>query len=184
MNFLDSLELSIILIRLRHFFFRYGILILLFLSFITLFFFWPQLDWQNKLALIGATLSFTYFIQKQKLEELNLFNELFKTFNDRYEALEKSLQEIKDEPTSSKISFEQKEILIKYFNLCGEEFLYYRLGYIYPEVWQAWLKGMQYYYTNKNINFFWDEELLQGSYYGLKSHTLCPRSRAKRKNKK
>src|SRR5437763_16463600 len=54
-----------------------------------------------------------------------------------------------------------------YFNLCGEEYLFYRRGYIYPEVWKSWVAGMRIYYDNDRIQERWSDELSNQSYYGL-----------------
>jgi hypothetical protein len=35
----------------------------------------------------ATTLTFCYFVQKQKLDELKLFNDLFTTFNKRYDEM-------------------------------------------------------------------------------------------------
>lgn len=37
------------------------------------------------LVTLGGIASFFYFIQKQQVEELNLFTELYRTFNKRYD---------------------------------------------------------------------------------------------------
>jgi hypothetical protein len=53
-------------------------------------------------TIIGGVLSSVYFVQKQKLEELKLFNELYTTFNSRYDALNESLNKIRqDDPKKS-----------------------------------------------------------------------------------
>jgi hypothetical protein len=57
--------------------------------------------------------------------------------------------------------------LFDYFNLCGEEYLFYRRGYIYPEVWKSWVAGMKFYYNDPRIQNLWEEELSSESYYGL-----------------
>lgn len=41
-------------------------------------------NWQIVVTATGGALSLAYFIQKQKLEELRLFKELFVEFNARY----------------------------------------------------------------------------------------------------
>jgi hypothetical protein len=57
--------------------------------------------------------------------------------------------------------------LFDYFNLCGEEYLFYSQGYVYPEVWKAWFNGMEFFRPNPRIRQLWNEELKTGSYYGL-----------------
>ena len=65
------------------------------------------------------------------------------------------------------LSYEDIDTLFRYFNLCGEEYLYFKKGYIYPEVWKAWHNGMMVYYQNMRIRKLWSEELKSDSYYGL-----------------
>ena len=117
-------------------------------------------------TVIGALLSLIYFLQKQKLEELRLFRELFKEFNARYDDLNEQLARIL-ESKEVEISVQEKETLIDYFNLCGEEYLYYTKGYIDPAVWEAWFNGMKIIFSNQKVNFIWSEEKKTNSYYGL-----------------
>lgn len=124
-------------------------------------------DWGLPITVAGTGLSLIYFAQKQRLEELHLFNALFKDFNERYDCLNDDLTKIACENEETSLDKDSKEVLVKYFNLCGEEYLYYSLGYIYPQVWNAWKKGMCYYASNKRIQDFWEEELSTGSYYEL-----------------
>jgi hypothetical protein len=124
-------------------------------------------DWALVVTLTGTGLSLIYFIQKQKLEELHLFNTLFKDFNERYDCLNEDLTKIACDSGETPLDQGSKEILVKYFNLCGEEYLYYDLGYIYPQVWSAWKRGMRYYASNERVKSFWEKELGPGSYYGL-----------------
>ena len=57
--------------------------------------------------------------------------------------------------------------LFPYFNLCAEEFFYFREGFIHPQVWQAWNNGMKFFRRNPRIKKLWDEELGNNSYYGM-----------------
>ncbi len=114
----------------------------------------------------GAILSAIYFIQKQKLEELRLFRELFKEFNERYDGLNEKLARIV-EAKESMVSVVEREMLIDYFNLCGEEYLYVQQGYIYPSVWTAWHNGMKAIVSVPRVHRVWVVENETGSYYGL-----------------
>jgi hypothetical protein len=40
-------------------------------------------------------------------------------------------------PADQSLKPEERTILNDYFNLCGEEYLYYTQGYIFPAVWKA-----------------------------------------------
>jgi hypothetical protein len=116
----------------------------------------------------SGLIGFFYFIQKQQLEELELFKELFTEFNARYDKLNDSLNRIALEEPRKPLTEEEKATLNDYFNLCAEEFLFYRRGYIYDEVWRAWSNGMSFYVAHRRIGDKWKEEEKTDSYYGLK----------------
>lgn len=121
-------------------------------------------DWKILFPIIGGAVSLIYIVEKQQLDEALLFKQLFYDFNARYDKLNEELNKIKDESVLGK---EQINFLFDYFNLCGEEYLFYKNGYIYPEVWKSWVNGMKIYYDNQKIKDIWDEELETNSYYGL-----------------
>jgi hypothetical protein len=99
-------------------------------------------DWKGWLAIIGVPFSFLLTIQKQKNEELELFRKLFTEFNARYDSLHERLNTIATNPENAGLTSDEKDVLFKYFNLCGEEYLFFIQGYLYPEVWRAWYNGM------------------------------------------
>ncbi len=107
-----------------------------------------------------------YFLQKQKLEEMRLFREIFKECNERYEAMNEVLDEISQKEPSD-LSAKERAQVINYLNLCGEEYLYFRQGYINPVVWTAWLNGMKFLMSHPSIKLIWDQEKKTGSYYDL-----------------
>ena len=117
---------------------------------------------------MGGIVSFSYFFQKQKLEEISLFRSLFDKFNERYNQMNERLNKILVLEQNSSLSLNDVILLYDYFNLCAEEYLYYRLGYILPEVWQSWYNGMLIYYGCPHIRALWDKELKANSYYGFK----------------
>lgn len=127
-------------------------------------------DWGVTATTIGVILSSIYFVQKQRLEELRLFQALFREFNERYDRMNECLNALCD-PNAAWTSGPgpERDLLNDYFNLCGEEFLYYSAGYIPPEVWRAWYKGMESFRKrNERIRELWDEELESDSYYGFR----------------
>ena len=121
---------------------------------------------------IGGGLVF--FVLKFHLEEVKMFKELFDKFNERYDAMNEDLNAICSERPERKFSDEEeKNKLYDYFNLCAEEFLCYKKGFIYPEVWKAWLNGMRFFYGSTRIKKMWDTELERNkSYYGMTSAML------------
>lgn len=117
-------------------------------------------------GVLGAILSVVYFVQKQKVEETRLFREIFKECNGRYDAMNEKLTKVRDS-NEENLNAEEAMLLIDYFNLCGEEYLYYRQGYIPPSVWEAWYLGMQIVICSPRINELWRSEKATDSYYGL-----------------
>ena len=124
------------------------------------------------IGLLTLFVSSFFFVQKQRIEELRLFQEIFKEFNQRYDNLNDAMNEICDKDEGSTISDKERQTLYDYFNLCGEEYFYYKQRHIYPEVWDSWINGMKYFYVNPSIQKVWDEELKQNSYYGFERSLL------------
>ena len=117
------------------------------------------------LTALGGIFSSVYFVQKQKLEELKLFKELFTEFNHRYDRMNERLNKIRDGAENEELTVEEINCLYDYFNLCAEEYLYYKQGYILPEVWTAWKNGMKYFSGSRRIRQLWKKELKENSYY-------------------
>lgn len=114
---------------------------------------------------VGTAITFCFLVQKQKLDELKLFNDLFTAFNDRYNTMNVKLDDILLGRETD--NAELKKTLVGYFNLCAEEYLFFDEGYIHSKVWQSWCLGMLYYLQNERIKQVWKQEVKLGSYYGL-----------------
>lgn len=117
-------------------------------------------------TVIGAIVSVAYFVQKQKLEEMRLFRELFKECNARYDTMNEDLAKI-GESGVRELSAEDRLKVVDYLNLCGEEYLYFKRGYIEPSVWQAWNNGMKIIIARPSIQAVWQDEKKTDSYYDL-----------------
>ena len=124
--------------------------------------------WRIMLAFSSGGAAFLYFAQKQKLEEARLLKELITEFNRRYDTLNERLAKI-TATTPTPLSTCQKEVVIDYFNLCAEEYLFYTLDYVPPRVWDAWQAGMKVYRQDDRIKALWQEEEKKNkdSYYGF-----------------
>jgi|ERR1700722_2782163 hypothetical protein len=114
---------------------------------------------------LAAALGFCYFVQKQKLDELRLFKDLFTDFNRRYDEMNDKLESIRS--GNGRGGAEVRNTLVEYFNLCAEEYLFFKEGYIHPEAWQSWCRGMVCYLQDDGIRGAWNEEMTLGSYYDL-----------------
>jgi hypothetical protein len=127
-------------------------------------------DWAGIASLAGVALSFIYFYQTQRLEQTRLLKDLVTDFNARYDRLNDALNFIVEK--GSLIGEHEARplnaYLNDYFNLCAEEYLFFKRGYVPTEVWESWLNGMRYFYrTGDPIASRWKAELESGSYYGF-----------------
>lgn len=124
---------------------------------------------EDRVSLVGAaiagTIGFFYFVQQQNLAETQLFHQLFTAFNARYDKLNGPLALI---PISADpLSDSNRSLIVDYFNLCAEEYLFYKQGYIHPDVWRSWCRGMRWYTTRHPFKDIWHDEVKIESFYGL-----------------
>ena len=90
----------------------------------------------NLATVCGTTLGLVYFVQKQRIEDIQVFERLFTSFNSRYGAMNENLQRIvAGRPL---VDCEPSDVLDDYFNLCAEEYLFYQQGHILQSVWRSW----------------------------------------------
>lgn len=115
-------------------------------------------------AVIAGALGFCYFVQRQKLAETALFHQLFTGFNARYDKLNGPLAALLSE---GDLCPEQRNLIVGYFNLCAEEYLFYQQGYIPRAVWRSWCRGMTWYLKRHPFKDVWNEEVKTESFYGL-----------------
>ena len=143
---------------------------------VLIFFLWASMptlrSWAFLYPAVGAVLGLSYFALRQQIDETRLFSDLFKSFNARYDQKNDRLHELCSIDVNQTLELEEKVFLYDYFNLCAEEYLYYAKGFIYPEVWQAWVAGMKIFYQNARIRRLWDSELATKSYYGFRKEFL------------
>jgi len=121
-----------------------------------------------------------YFSRAGKTrEDDKMMKELFKDFNERYDELNDKLYLIVEPRTDSDAmksilmeGFEKKSVIIDYFNLCAEEYFWYKKGRIDEKVWLSWSTGMNYWYNHSSgkIKEVWKEEIEQRN--GTKSYYI------------
>ena len=119
-------------------------------------------------AAVATVLGFCYFVQAQKLAETKLFHELFTAFNASYDGKNGDLARIAEQNTPmAQLSLDDRSIIVDYFNLCAEEYLFYQDGFIHPEAWRSWCRGMSWYLRRHPFKDIWNEEVKSDSFYGL-----------------
>ena len=119
------------------------------------------------LSTTGAIAALIHFLYSQHSQNTERFIGLFRDFNARYDRLNNRLDTLLVKDGALMLTNEDKQLLYDYFNLCAEEYLYFKSGYIDAEVWLSWLKGMKIFLSNSDVRRLWQEELNSGSYYGF-----------------
>ncbi|MDD5133907.1 MAG: hypothetical protein PHP01_00670 [Phycisphaerae bacterium] len=124
----------------------------------------PILVLCNFFEIAIALLSVIFLTQKQQLEETRLFSELFRDFTKRYDKLNGRIADIKSQNSPCQ---EIDKTLADYFNLCAEEYLFYKEGRILDSVWGNWCRGMEEHLKSDIIRNYWEKEQKENTYYGL-----------------
>jgi hypothetical protein len=119
------------------------------------------------LTLVGGTAGVAGFLYSQHLQETALFKQLFTEFNERYDHMNQRLLEVRTVALADEGALTHEQLLVDYFNLCSEEFLFYEAGYIDEKVWRSWCRGMLQFALVPAIRALWEHELKTRSYYGF-----------------
>lgn len=120
---------------------------------------------QLLLSILGSIAAFFHFLYSQHNTNTERFIVLFNDFNSRYDKLNDDLNRIAKDSEDSELSAKDIQILYDYFNLCAEEYLFFKAGYIDKNVWEAWSAGIKYFLCSPRIASIWKEEIERGSYY-------------------
>ncbi len=159
----------------RVFFFKYVSWIISLLSAVACLAIYECVSKENApgalITLVGSALTITFLVQKQRNEELQAFQQLFMRFNERYSDIHPAMQRVINAPADSVLA-ETFQTLESYFNLCAEEYLFFREGKILPRVWRAWCTGMVEYLKHDRIQSYWEREQGINSHYGLTSAAI------------
>jgi hypothetical protein len=121
------------------------------------------------LTVVAGLGALAFYLHRRHAEDARLVKELLAEFNERYDKLGSDLQFA----LAHRGDFEKETKLkfVRYFNLCAEEWLFWRAGYIYEPVWRAWENGMKQYSNDQRVVELWAEEEKTDSYYGFKFPT-------------
>jgi hypothetical protein len=115
------------------------------------------------LGLIAIFITIFYSYHSKKMENDRMIKELFKEFNARYDKINHSLYEIESKCKTLKDLDEHPELKNKlndFFNLCAEEYFWYKKGRIDKNIWCAWSDGMNDWYNGVQvIKDSWNSEI-------------------------
>lgn len=115
------------------------------------------------ILLTGVTLAFN--ISQTNLSNDRMFKELFSEFNHKYNVLNDYLEKIKSLKESQ---LNEKQKIVDYFNLCAEEYLWYKRRRIPNDIWNSWKTGISYYKScEKFQRVAQDESHYDSSYYNF-----------------
>ena len=103
-----------------------------------------------------------------KLTVAKLFKELFVEFNARHNALSDGLNAILFGPTEGLLSADEREHLFSFFNLCADEYFFYKTSYIDHHVWGSWYRGMNVFFKHPRIRALREQDCKADSYYGFR----------------
>ena len=109
-----------------------------------------------------------YFLYSQHLDEAKLFKELFAEFNDRYGVLNDGLNTILFGARDGALSTDERKLLFSYFNLCAEEYFFFKASYVDRRVWESWYRGMEVFFKHPRIQELWEQDSKADSYYGFR----------------
>jgi hypothetical protein len=65
------------------------------------------------------------------------------------------------------LSASERATIVDYLNLCAEEYMFYRRGYVPEDVYQSWRNGMNLYAAKDRFIKVWNAERTTQSYYGF-----------------
>ena len=116
------------------------------------------------IAAVGGIWSLGFYLQQRHSEDARFLKELMSEFISRYNELNGPLQTAI--LSGEEFSKEARLKFIDYFNLCAEEHVFWKIGYIDDSIWDAWRSGMTYYGRDPRGRELWKSE--RGpSYYGF-----------------
>ncbi|WP_320112292.1 hypothetical protein [Draconibacterium orientale] len=130
-----------------------------------------KLDNTLAIGLLGTIATLYFGILKYKMENDKIFNELFTSFNARYNDELNDLINTLRLKSKKELSYDEVKMIIDYFNLCAEEYLWYSRNRIPRTVWRSWKAGMLENLAIKQVREVYlsemDSENARRSYYGL-----------------
>ncbi len=120
---------------------------------------------------MAVSISLYLGVVRINLDQDRIFKELFTDFNDRYSGKTNDLLNSLRKDSTLVISPEDRLMIVDYFNLCSEEYLWYKKGRIPYDVWKAWKSGILENLKISSVKNIFDDEtnndVKVNSFYGL-----------------
>jgi hypothetical protein len=124
-------------------------------------------------AIFASVVTAYYAYLKLKIENDKMFKDLFESFNNKYNGdtndIFNELRKISPETKIEEVKENGENIILDYFNLCAEEYLWYSKGRIPEKVWKAWKCGIIENINIPQVKELYKKEIKNGtdSFYGL-----------------
>lgn len=133
--------------------------------------FYNSVDSKDFLGIVLAIATIYFGVLKHRIENDKMFKELFESFNKKYDGtLNDLFNDLRRDP-KMELDAKHKNLIIDYFNLCAEEFLWFEKRRIPKKVWQAWKSGIKENLQLPKIRELYDQEIKtedsRKSFYGL-----------------
>jgi len=117
-------------------------------------------------AVVAICLTYRHHKHSKKIANDRMMKELFGEFNKRYDVLNGYLEKITNHESMEYLMNDNpleyhflRNKLNDYFNLCAEEYYWYKNGRIDEDLWKSWEVGMNAWYDNYAIiREAWKEE--------------------------
>ena len=113
----------------------------------------------------GLLISNKYQRKNREIADDRMMKELFTEFNKRYDELNDTLAFLeKQQWTLPTLELEEnqqyRDDVIDFFNLCAEEYYWFKKGRVDPKVWKAWHSGMNYWVNEvEAVRELWKNEV-------------------------
>jgi len=122
-------------------------------------------------AAIGSVAAIYFGKVKQNVEDDKMFKELFYDFNNKYDKNFNDLINKLRYDRNTPLGDAERYLIIDYFNLCAEEYLWYSRERIPKSVWLAWKAGIIENLTVEQVKEVYltetRSEVGRASFYGL-----------------
>jgi hypothetical protein len=147
----------------------YTVLMFLFMFLPTFF---PRIPLTQSMQLGLMALVTTIFIGYLNYQhnQDRLFKDLFREFNERYDKLNDTFEELTEYAPDVSVRDIKKEdikLIVDYLNLCAEEFFWFEKGRIDAQAWESWKSGMKTWADVPIVQVVFNNEMANwtSSYY-------------------